>query len=160
MPTHREDGLSRREIDRLVDAILKQDDKRKRRHDPVDDFASLLSFAVHCLPGVRNLPGCFDLPDQPPLAGRHARARELIRHVARYLEAVNPTFEAEDWARIYLCLLLRRQGVGEFVRIRRRPALGPREDAKRLSFDQLKGKYPDLGRSILYRYLKEARRRK
>ena len=153
---HREEALNRREIDSVVDAILRQDGKRKRRHDPVDDFTSLVSFAVHCLPGVRNLPGCFDLPALAPLIGSHAKARELIRYVAHYLEAVNPTFDAWDWARIYHRLLLQRHGIGEVVRIRKRPAIGPREDAKRLSFDQLKAKYPDLGRSILYRYLKEA----
>jgi hypothetical protein len=149
--------LNDREIDRIVDSILSNDDQRKRRHDPVDDFASLVSFAVHCLPGVRNLPGHFNLPDLPPLAGRNAKAREMMRHVARYLATVNPTFDTWNWGRIFHRLLVRRHGIGESVRIRKRPAIGPREDAKRLSFNQLKTKYPDLGRSILYRYLKDAR---
>jgi len=155
--------LSLKEIDELVDAILKKDGAGKRRHDPVDDFAAVCRFAVYYLPGARNLPGFVELPQMPTLSGRHAAGRELIRFVGFYLESINPTLTAFEWARIYHRILLRRNGIGTLVRIRKRPALALREDAKRLSFEQLRAKYPDHKRSILYRYLNEAskaRRRK
>jgi len=148
--------LTDKEVSDFVEFILKKDDPTKRRHDPVDDFAAVVGFAVHCLPGVRELPGFVNLPRLPPLTGRYAIGRELIRYVGLYLEAVNPTLSALDWARLYHAVLLRRNGRGEKVRIRKRPALAIREDARKLTFEQLKAKYPDHGRSILRRYLKEA----
>jgi len=152
-------NLSRKEIDEVVDAILEKDDPRKRRNDPVDDFDSLCRVATFVLPGVRNLPGFVRLPPLPDLNGRHAAGREAIRFVGRYLEAINPTFSAFEWGRIYHHLLLRRNGRGMLVRIRQRPALAVREDAKKegMTFEQLHAKYPDLKRSVLYRYLKEAK---
>lgn len=155
--------LSPKEIDGIVDAILKKDTPGKRRHDPVDDLDALTRFAVYCLPGVRDLPGFVDVPPMPSLTGRHAAGRELIRFAGFYLEAINPSLTAFDWGRIYHRLLLRRNGIGTPVRIRKRPALALREDAKRLSFKQMRAKYPDHRDSILYRYLNEAskaRRRK
>jgi hypothetical protein len=149
--------LTAKEIDEFVDAILKKDDPAKRRHDPVDDFATLCRFATFAMPGVRNLPGFVEVPPLPSLAGRHAQGRELIRFVGLYLEAINPTLSAFDWARLYHALLMRRNGRGVFVRIRKRPALAIRDDARRgLSFLQLQAKYPDHKRSILRRYHKEA----
>lgn len=149
--------LTAKEIDEFVDAILKKDDPAKRSYDPVDDFDTLCRFATFALPGVRNLPGFVEVPPLQRLTGRYAPARECIRSVGLYLEAINPTVSAFDWGRIYHRILLRRNGVGVPVRIRKRPALAIREAARTLSFVQLQAKFPDKGRSILRRYQKEAR---
>jgi len=150
--------LTDKEIDKVVDAIMRRDDPRKRRHDPIDDFAALVEFAVHCLPGVRRLPP-IDLPEVRSAEGLKIGER-VVRYVAAYLFAVNPTLGIPDWGRIYLRLLLRRNGRGTFIRVRKRPALAVREDARRMSFTQLQAKYPHLGRAILYRYLREAKQKK
>lgn len=153
------------EIGQYVHAFLSLDVKSgKRNHDPVDDFNRLLCIAVE-MPGVKNLPGHFDTERTSDLAPKHtihkryARGAAMIRFVGDYLHTVNPSISAQDWMRLYHAILVERHGTTR-VYIRKRPALGPREDARRLSFKQLQTKYPHLSRSRLYRLLQDAHRKK
>lgn len=154
-----DDRLSAKEITEIVNELLKRDDPTHRRYDPVDDFSTLASFAIFGVPGSREIPGPWvKTPNLPAMEGR-TRGWQLVVYVGHYLYALNPTLSALEWTRIYHGLLRARYGSSR-VRIRKRQALAAKMDAKRLSFKQMRTKYPHLSRSRIYKLLADAHRKK
>jgi hypothetical protein len=93
--------------------------------DPINDMARLLRAACE-MPGAAASRNGFTFSGAGPGERPY---QTLIRFVAAYLFAANPTLTKRDWARVYGGILAARYG-GSYVRIRKRPQLAKLLDAR------------------------------
>lgn len=142
--------LSEKEISALVDDFLIADrfDPRKK-YDPIDDLARFV-FIARELPGARNVSASTD--KYPP---KKLSFENLLNVVSDILFELNPILTKEDWRAFFGAVQVARHG-GTRVRLRKRPALEAKEDAKRMTPKQMREKYPHLCRSRIYKLIKDA----
>jgi hypothetical protein len=132
----------------LAQAFLRDDD------EPLDDIARLEVIMARALCGKRG--GELQMPESRNSAERLAA---WIEAGAAYLQALNPISTTAFWQRV-LAGIFEVRYKGSKIRPKKRKALASRLDAHRLTYEQMKARYPHLSRRSIYNRLEEARRKR